>query len=149
MRPRQRRRRFGRSRPGKTDREKEMKTVGVHQIFVLHSEFCEIIMSKATPMRTFASQAYYQILIHFEYLPHSPTSPSRCSILISQSSSSSLSTTRRRSSAVCAVPIKYRVTHLVVPKLSIQGLFNSHNSPEPRAWEQPDVSPCRMILDNL
>ena len=34
----------------------------------------------------------------------------------------------------------YRVTHQVVPKLSAQGLFNSHNSPESRVWEQPDAT---------
>ena len=40
----------------------------------------------------------------------------------------------------------YRVTHQVVPKLSIHGLCNSHTGPESRVWEQPDVSPC---IDHL
>ena len=36
---------------------------------------------------------------------------------------------------------QYRVTHQVVPKLSIQGQCKSHSSPESRVWEQTDVSP--------
>ena len=36
----------------------------------------------------------------------------------------------------------YRVTHRDVPKLSIQGLCNSHTGPELRVWEQPNVSLC-------
>ena len=46
----------------------------------------------------------------------------------------------------------YRVTYQVVPKLPIQGLSNSHNGPEPRVWEQPDLSPCRStwpFLDHV
>ena len=41
---------------------------------------------------------------------------------------------------------EYRVTHQVVPKLSIQSLSNSHTSPESRVWEQPDVSPSTVFL---
>ena len=41
----------------------------------------------------------------------------------------------------------YRVTHQVVPKLSIQGLCNSHTGPESRVWEQLDVSPCTYFED--
>ena len=43
----------------------------------------------------------------------------------------------------------YRATHQVVLKLSLQGLCNSYNSPEPRVWEQPDVSPCNGSLYSL
>ena len=41
----------------------------------------------------------------------------------------------------------YRVIHQDVPKLSIQGLCNSHTGPESVAWEQPDVSPCTQTCD--
>ena len=41
----------------------------------------------------------------------------------------------------------YRVTHQVVPKLSIQGLCNSHTGPESRVWEQLDVTPCTYFED--
>ena len=43
----------------------------------------------------------------------------------------------------------YRVTHQVVCKLSIQGLCNIHKGPEPRLWDQPDVSPCRAVVKCL
>ena len=39
------------------------------------------------------------------------------------------------------VSTRYRVTHQVVFKLSIQGHYNNHIGPESRVWEQPDVSP--------
>ena len=37
------------------------------------------------------------------------------------------------------------MTHQVVPKLSIQGLCNSHTGPESIVWEQPDMSPCTTV----
>ena len=42
--------------------------------------------------------------------------------------------------------LQYRMTHQVVPKLSIQGQFYNHTGPESRVWEQPDVSvsPCTL-----
>ena len=36
----------------------------------------------------------------------------------------------------------YRVTHQVVPKLSIQERHGCYIGPEYKTWEQPDVSPC-------
>ena len=40
----------------------------------------------------------------------------------------------------------YKMTHQVVPKPSIQGLCYSHNGPDLRVREQPDVSPSIIIL---
>ena len=38
----------------------------------------------------------------------------------------------------------YRMMHQVVPTLSIQGRYGFNIGPEPRVWEQPDVSPCML-----
>ena len=38
------------------------------------------------------------------------------------------------------------VTHQVVSKLSIQGLYCCYIGPESRVWEQPDVSSCNLNL---
>ena len=43
--------------------------------------------------------------------------------------------------------IFYRATHQVVPKLSIEGICNSHTGPESRVWEQLDASPCKSLGD--